>query len=105
MNHWACLDELNYFLFSFQNNRCYTGEQLLSVYGVSKQGGIKSDRFKEICPSLIQQQLTGACKGIGGPKSKAAKEHPTDAERKFVFNHYTISLVSHQLKHSDVLLN
>lgn len=53
----------------------------MSVFKVGTTG-IPLDKFQELCPSLIQQQLSGACAASG--KRKAAKndeKHTSDLER------------------------
>ncbi|KAL4228926.1 hypothetical protein ACF0H5_011967 [Mactra antiquata] len=63
------------------SNRCYTGDQLLSVFN-SQQSNITLEKFKEICPSLIQQQLSESCKDARRHDDHDDDDgHPTDAER------------------------
>ncbi|XP_045207456.2 zinc transporter ZIP12-like isoform X2 [Mercenaria mercenaria] len=62
------------------NNQCYTAEQILSVYKVQPTG-IPLAQFKEVCPSLIQQQLSANCKKDSSIKQQTVAGHPTDAER------------------------
>ena len=68
-------------LTTFQRNQCYTGNQLMSVYNVPNSG-ITLDRFQEICPSLIQQQLSSACKQDGSAHKTQNTDRPSDLERK-----------------------
>ena len=72
-------------LFILQNNQCYTGDQLLSVFKVPATG-ISLDKFKEVCPSLIQQQLSANCKSGDIKKQKKQSDRPTDAERMLAIN-------------------
>ncbi|XP_052804056.1 zinc transporter ZIP4-like isoform X2 [Mya arenaria] len=60
------------------NDRCYSGDQLLSVFNIESKGNVSVDRFREICPALIQQQL-GACRP--SKHSKKENQRPSDAER------------------------
>lgn len=62
------------------NNRCYTGDQLLSIYRVP-QTGISLKKFESICPSLVQQQLSESCSNLEGHGEAVPAEHPSDAER------------------------
>ncbi|XP_052258944.1 zinc transporter ZIP12-like [Dreissena polymorpha] len=76
----AAVDPQNLTTQQFWNDRCYSGDQLLSVFKVPKTGNITLGRFKDICPSLVQQQLTDACKKRArGSKNKG--DPPTDLER------------------------
>ena len=53
----------------------------MSVYNVP-YSGITMDRFKEICPSLIQQKLSNACQKDGSAHRAKMEDHPTDLESK-----------------------
>ncbi|KAK3607819.1 hypothetical protein CHS0354_031319 [Potamilus streckersoni] len=60
-------------------NRCYGGNQLLAIFNVASNSVITEDKFRDICPSLIQQKIAGSCKSR---KDKVKRRHiPTDAER------------------------
>jgi hypothetical protein len=47
--------------------------------------GISLDKFKEVCPSLIQQQLSANCQKGASKKQKTEIGRPTDAERTSSF--------------------
>ena len=55
----------------------------MSVYNVPSSG-ITMDRFKEICPSLIQQKLSNACQKDGSAHRSKMEDHPTDLESKYL---------------------
>ena len=55
----------------------------MSVYSVPSSG-ITMDRFKEICPSLIQQKLSNACQKDGSAHRAKMEDHPTDLESKYL---------------------
>ena len=57
----------------------------MSVYNVPRNG-ITLEKFKDICPSLVQQKLSGACKKDASSKKHEDKEHPTDLERNATFH-------------------
>ncbi|KAL3837323.1 hypothetical protein ACJMK2_022689 [Sinanodonta woodiana] len=59
-------------------NRCYAGKQLLAIFNVGSSSVITEDKFRDICPSLIQQKISGTCKQR---KEKMNRHIPTDAER------------------------
>ncbi|KAL3837320.1 hypothetical protein ACJMK2_022686 [Sinanodonta woodiana] len=65
---------------SIWNNRCYTGEQLLAIFNVATKSVITEQKFQDICPSLIQQKISGSCMKKQN-SSKTNKHQPTDAER------------------------
>lgn len=56
------------------NNRCYTGKQLLSIYRIPKTG-ISLNKFKDVCPSLVQQQLSNVCSLEFNNKKTAADKN------------------------------
>ncbi|KAL3837321.1 hypothetical protein ACJMK2_022687 [Sinanodonta woodiana] len=62
------------------NNRCYTGDQLLAIFNVATNSVITEQKFRDICPSLIQQKISGSCM-TNQNSSKPNKRPPTDAER------------------------
>ncbi|XP_064644190.1 metal cation symporter ZIP14-like isoform X2 [Lineus longissimus] len=41
--------------------RCYNSEQLLTTFGVNHSVGMNYVKFQELCPALIQQQVSKAC--------------------------------------------
>ena len=45
----------------FQSPQCYSAEQLLAIYNVPSGNTIPEATFLSICPSLLYQQVTGAC--------------------------------------------
>lgn len=52
----------------------------MSVHNIPS-AGITQQRFKDICPSLIQQKLSNACKQQGSQNKNGNKALPTDLER------------------------
>ena len=60
--------------FFFQ---CFTGEELLDIYGVDHEEGIDGSTFQEICPALIHQITSGVCQeddhGEGSTASHLSK--------------------------------
>ncbi|KAK3607820.1 hypothetical protein CHS0354_031320 [Potamilus streckersoni] len=62
------------------NNRCFTGDQLLAIFNVASNSVITEQRFRDICPSLIQQKISGSCR-MKQNSSPSNKRLPTDAER------------------------
>ncbi|KAJ8050711.1 Zinc transporter ZIP12 [Holothuria leucospilota] len=43
---------------------CFTAEELLHSHGFHPEDGLDADGFKEVCPAILQQQLSGACSHI-----------------------------------------
>lgn len=41
--------------------QCFSGENLLDIYGIDHDAGIDEHTFHEICPALIQQLTSGVC--------------------------------------------
>ena len=56
-NKTSCMTDSH---FSFQNS-CYTPQQLLAIYNANSGSGISKQKFMELCPSLIYQQVSGSC--------------------------------------------
>ena len=57
----------------------------MSVYSVPRSG-ITQEKFKDICPSLVQQKLSNACQQYASSKKHEDREHPTDLERNDAFH-------------------
>lgn len=46
---------------TLSQNSCYTPQQLLAIYNANSGSGISKQKFMELCPSLIYQQVSGSC--------------------------------------------
>ena len=84
-----------HFFTFLKKNRCYTGEELLSVHGIPVSG-IPLHQFRDICPSLIQQQLSQAC--ALEEVTVESQSGPSDAESKCMGScepkvHHKVSLL------------
>ncbi|XP_063957011.1 zinc transporter ZIP12-like [Lytechinus pictus] len=40
---------------------CYTGAELLDIHGIDHGSGLTESQYMQLCPSLIQQTLSGVC--------------------------------------------
>lgn len=40
---------------------CFTAEEIFHSHGFHPEDGLDADGFKEVCPAILQQQLSGAC--------------------------------------------
>nr|XP_054757679.1 zinc transporter ZIP4-like [Lytechinus pictus] len=40
---------------------CYKGEELLDIHGIDHEAGITESQYAALCPSLVQQIISGAC--------------------------------------------
>ncbi|XP_013379925.1 zinc transporter ZIP6 isoform X1 [Lingula anatina] len=60
--------------------KCFNGEDLLTVFGVDHEAGVTRAQFTDLCPALIQQQITGACSGSPANTTKANTKASSTAE-------------------------
>ena len=49
---------------TLSQNSCYTPQQLLAIYNANSGSGISKQKFMELCPSLIYQQVSGSCASL-----------------------------------------
>ncbi|KAK3106015.1 hypothetical protein FSP39_010998 [Pinctada imbricata] len=55
-------------------SQCYSAEQLLAIYNAPSGNTVPQQTFLSMCPSLLYQQVTGACKSTPMPTSVAHLE-------------------------------
>uniref|UniRef100_A0A7M6DR13 Uncharacterized protein n=2 Tax=Clytia hemisphaerica TaxID=252671 RepID=A0A7M6DR13_9CNID len=63
--------------------KCYSAEQILEIYGLTKGSRINQTKFSEICPSLIQQLDSGVCASSEQTTKTPGEEHHDDEEPKW----------------------
>lgn len=59
---------------------CYSEEELLAIFGIG-ESGIPVEKFAEVCPALVQQQLSGACAVATETVNDSVAALPSTAER------------------------
>lgn len=60
---------------------CYSPNQLLAIYNSQTGNTVSKQKFMELCPSLLYQQVSGSCSGLS---STPVTEAIGDAESKFL---------------------
>lgn len=71
------------------NSVCYSSEELMNTFQFKNE--LDGDRFEEICPALIQQQMFGPCSSAEKKQSKS--DPPTTAE-KYGYSLLAVFIVS-----------
>lgn len=69
---------------------CYSVDHLFAIFGLAPDSGVSMETFMEMCPALIQQQLSKACEG---EEDEAKSNKPTDAEREYSVWNYVYAYV------------
>ena len=64
--------------------QCYTAEQVLKIYDIEEGKTIDKNKFKDICPSLIQQLDSGVCKTPTTTGSSSSDPSEDDWRRKYI---------------------
>ncbi|XP_076091482.1 zinc transporter ZIP4-like isoform X1 [Mytilus galloprovincialis] len=68
---------------------CYSPNQLLAIYNSQTGNTVSKQKFMELCPSLLYQQVSGSCSGLSStPVTKAIG----DAER-YGYGSFAVFLV------------
>ena len=67
---------------SIKFQTCYSGEQLLDIFGVDHDSGITEAQFNSMAPSLLQQIISGVC---ALTEETASTEPLSDAEGRIEY--------------------
>ncbi|KAK3588610.1 hypothetical protein CHS0354_027335 [Potamilus streckersoni] len=71
-----------------QWNRCFSGEELLSIFSVPEGGSITKTKFAAICPALLQEKINGACDS--SHEAHVEEQTVSDAQR---YGYATVAVV------------
>ncbi|KAL3837267.1 hypothetical protein ACJMK2_022634, partial [Sinanodonta woodiana] len=69
-------------------NRCFLGEELLSIFSIPDGKNITKANFASICPALVQEKLMGSCDS--SKKVQEEQKTVTDAQR---YGYSTVAVV------------
>ena len=61
--------------------QCLTADDLFVIYDVNSAVGLRTNKFSQLCPALIQQQLDETCSEQDDTGDGTTLQQPTLAER------------------------
>ncbi|XP_052092980.1 zinc transporter ZIP4-like isoform X4 [Mytilus californianus] len=70
-------------------NTCYSPNQLLAIYNSQTGNTISKQKFMELCPSLLYQQVSGSCSDLSSdPVTK-----PVDDAERYGYGSFAVFLI------------
>lgn len=70
-------------------NACYSPNQLLAIYNSQTGNTISKQKFMELCPSLLYQQVSGSCSGL----SRDPVTKPVDDAERYGYGSFAVFLI------------